>query len=135
MASREEILQAIEKHGSKAAAARALRIPASTLKSALGRGGGSKPAPEPRAVGKSLSEFRNTYDKATIIPKRIDAALETLGDGWDFEVSFAKLAGVSLADLGRFRDRYADHVVQLNRDSRRAWAGKASVARKMREML
>jgi len=38
-------------------------------------------------------------------------------------------------DLGAFRDQFAAHVVTLNREGRRAWAGTASVAKQMREML
>lgn len=136
MASREEILKAIEKHGSKAAAARALGIPESTLKSTLRRGVGSKAAPEPRTVGKSLSEFRNTYDKATIIPKRVSDALKQLGPGgWEYEIQVARLAGVSLPDLSAVRDQFEAHIVVVDRSGKRAWAGTAATAQKMREMV
>lgn len=136
MPSKEDAIKAVEKHGSKAAAAKALGVPRTTL---VGWLAGTKPAPRAAEgapkTGKSLGEFRNLYDKATIVPKRIDAALKALGGGWDYEIGFAKLAGVSMADLGHFRDQYAAHVVQLNRDSRRAWAGSAATAQKMRTML
>lgn len=87
-----------------------------------------------KAAGRSLSEFRSTYDKATIIPAKVKEALKSLGTGWEYEVQFAKLAGVSLADLGAFRDQFAPHVVSL-REGRRAWAGTAATAKQMREML
>jgi len=85
--------------------------------------------------GKTLSDFRNTYDKATIVPAKVKAALKELGAaGWEYEVAFAKLAGVSLSDLGMFRDEFAGYVVNL-RDSRRAWAGSEKTAKTMREMI
>ncbi len=90
-------------------------------------------APEKR-VGRSLNEFRLTYDKDTIIPAKVKTALRQLGQGWEYEVQFAKIAGVSLADLGNYRDQFADHVVTL-RESRRAWAGTTATAKAMREML
>lgn len=132
MVSREEIIKAVEKHGSKAAAARALCIPVSTLKSAIGREGAKA---EPRSVGKSLADFRNTYDKSTIIPKRVTDALKQLGSGWEYEVGFARLAGVSLMDLSTVRDQFEAHVVVIDRGGRRAWAGTVATAQKMREMV
>lgn len=135
MSSNDDLLAALKKHGTQEKAAAALGIARSTLTRRLKRSG-AIPTPEPKAAGKSLVDFRNLYDKSTIIPKRIDAALKQLGgSGWEFEVQFAKMAGVSLVDLGHFRDQYAEHVVTLNRDSKRAWAGTKAAAQKMREML
>jgi len=88
-----------------------------------------------QTVGKSLAEFRNQYDKATIVPNKIKAALKQLGGGWEYEVDFGKMAGVSAQDLGRFRDQFSDHFVQIGRDGRRAWAGTTTTAKAMREML
>lgn len=100
------------------------------------------PAPTPireegrpaKKQGRTLEEFRRTYDKDYIVPARVKAALAELGNGWEYEVQFARLAGVSLADLSSYRDAFAGHVVTL-RDSRRAWAGKESVAEQMKGML
>ena len=88
-----------------------------------------------QTVGKSLADFRNQYDKATIIPAKIKAALKQLGGGWEYEVDFGKIAGVTAQDLGRFRDQFSDHFVQIGRDGRRAWAGTTTTAKAMREML
>lgn len=84
---------------------------------------------------RSLSDFRATYDKSTIVPTRVKAALKEMGsNGWEYEVAFAKLAGVSLNDLGLFRDEFSGYIVTL-RDSRRAWAGSEKMAKTMREMI
>jgi hypothetical protein len=87
-----------------------------------------------KRTGRSLSEFRQAYDKDFIVPGRIKAALRVLAGGCEYEVAFANLAGVSLADLGNYRDQFADHVVTL-RESRRAWAGTVATAKTMKGML
>jgi hypothetical protein len=141
---------AYKKCGTYANAARSLGVAKSTVIRAInGRTdrapGKASPAPERKGKslaefpkrGKSLAEFRAQYDKATIIPARVRAGLKTIGaQGWEYEVQFAKIAGVSLADLGRVRDEFAEnHVVTIGRDSRRAWAGSRATAAAMREML
>lgn len=84
---------------------------------------------------KTLSDFRNTYDKATIVPAKVKAAIKAMGqNGWEYEVEFGRMAGVRLSDLAAFRDMFADFVVGL-KDNRRAWAGSVKTAKTMREML
>jgi hypothetical protein len=84
---------------------------------------------------KSLSEFRQLYDKSFIIPHRIKEGLKKLGAGWEYEVDFAKLAGVSLNDLSNYREQFLDFVVLTGKDGRRAWAGTKSFAAQMRQMI
>lgn len=94
----------------------------------------SSPAVKP--LGRSLEEFRANHDKSFIVPGRIKAALEKLGNGWQSELEFAKLAGVSMTDLGAYRAQFEAFVVPVSRDgSRRVWAGSKTVAEKMREMV
>lgn len=85
--------------------------------------------------GKTLADFRQVYDKATIVPAKVKAAIKLLGvSGWEYESQFAKIAGVTLSDIGMFRDQFAGHIVSL-RDNRRAWAGSEKTANIMREMI
>ena len=85
---------------------------------------------------KTLADFRQTYDKATIVPNKVRAALKLLGaSGWEYEVPFARSAGVSLSDLGNYREMFADYILTLNRENKRAWAGSPATAKQMREML
>jgi hypothetical protein len=85
---------------------------------------------------KTLADFRQTYDKTTIVPTKVKAALKLLGaSGWEYEVPFARSAGVSLSDLSNFREMFADYIVTLNRENKRAWAGSPATAKQMREML
>lgn len=133
----------VKKHnGNKAAAAREAGMPYQTFKDRLkGRPeGAERPGAEHRTAnaerkGRSLADFRAQFDKDYIVPRKIEEALRALAGGWEYEVAFAKEAGISLADLGNYRDKYADHVVVLRRDGKRAWAGTRGMAAQMRAML
>jgi hypothetical protein len=139
MLTKAEADAAVKLYGGQRAAAKALHISRSTLQDALKRTAAtnrqSKQPTKPARVGKALMDFRREYDKDFIIPRKIKAALVALGAGWMYEMEFCKLAGVSLMDLGHVREQFKTNVVLLDRGSRRAWAGKASVADAMRKML
>lgn len=99
-----------------------------------------KPAPKAQpsstGIGRSLDEFRANHDKSFIVPRKIKAALEKLGPGWQSELEFAKLAGVSMTDLAAYRPQFEAFVVAVSRDgTRRVWAGTKGLADKMREMV
>ncbi|MFH1498197.1 MAG: helix-turn-helix domain-containing protein [Verrucomicrobiota bacterium] len=133
--TKQEAEALLKRHGgNKTAAAREAGLSRGAFKRRLA---GVAGVGVPAAVkgGRSLADFRAAYDKGYIVPQKIKAALKALGSGWEYEVAFAKLCGVSLADLGTFRDAFAaSHVVTLS-DHRRAWAGTAATAKAMREML
>lgn len=136
-----------QKHGTIVAAARAAGMAKSTFADVLAgkyeTGAGQHPkqkhaaSAQPttaRVKGRSLSEFRQTFDKDFIVPNKIKTALASLGkDGWEYEVGFAKLAGLSMADLGNYREKFLDFVVTIR--ERRAWAGSKQLADKMRSMV
>lgn len=87
---------------------------------------------------KSLTDFKAAHDKSFIVPTKIKAGLDKLGnDGWEYEVEFTKLAGVSVADISKFRELFAEQVVLVRNEGRerRVWAGSKSLAAKMREMI
>lgn len=130
----EQAKAAIKKYGTQSKAAKALGIARSTFQDYL-RPRSTTPPPEEGRTGRSLNDFRDLHDRRHMIPKRITEALKRLGDGWEYEANFLRLAEVSSADLASHRDQFSAHVVVLNRDGRRAWAGKASIAEKMREMV
>jgi hypothetical protein len=131
--TRQEAEAAIRKHGSQQNAADALGVSRKVLRTALAKR--TSATAQQAAVGKSLSDFRRTYDKSFIVPNKIKAALKMLGAGWEYEVAFAKYAGVSLMDLGNVRDQFSDHIVSIGRESKRAWAGTKATADAMRRML
>lgn len=133
MLTKEEAQAEVKKHGNIAAAARAHKVARSTFQHWVKGIKDPERARRPTA-GKSLADFRATHDKAFIIPARIKEGLKQLGDGWEYETGFAKMAGVSLLDLGHFRDQFSEFVVVVDRGGKRAWAGTPSVAARMREM-
>lgn len=140
--TKQDAQDAISRYGSQRAAATAMRVSRKTLRKALEGGGTASKAKSPAVISaaqpkrKTLTEFRAQYDKATIVPAKIKAAIKAMGpSGWDYEVAFARSAGVSLTDLANFREPFAHHVVTLNKENRRVWAGSPAMAKQMREML
>jgi hypothetical protein len=94
----------------------------------------SKKAPESK--GRSLDEFANLHDKATIVPRKIRDALTQLGDSWEYETDFMRRAGLSPTDLARYREPFLDHCVMVpGRNPKRAWAGTLKFAAKLRGRL
>jgi lambda repressor-like predicted transcriptional regulator len=110
------------------------KVARTTIQEAFARGTVAPIGKAEKKAGRSLAEFKQAYDKDTIIPAKVKAALKTLGAGWEYEVAFARLAGVSLSDLGNYRDQFSGYVVTL-RESRRAWSGSTATAKAMREMV
>ena len=119
----------LAKHnGNKTAAAEEAGVSRTTLRKALS---GIKVKSTPKSVTKTLSDFKAEYDKDYIIPNKIRTALKDLGSGWEYEVQFARMAGVSLNDLGNYRDLFSDYVVNI-KNQKRAWGGTPAIAQKMR---
>lgn len=84
--------------------------------------------------GKDLEAFRSAHDKSYIVPRAIERGLKELGDAWLYEQEFCQLCKLSLADFGRFRDRFAEHCVEIGGNKpRRAWAGTKAFAKKLAE--
>lgn len=97
-----------------------------------------KTAPQ-LSKGKSLEEFRSAHDKNYIVPRKIKEALAKLGDGWEYESEFMKLAGLSTTDLVTFREQFEEYIVlvKVNGTSHRknVWAGTPAFASKLRNMV
>ncbi|HZO21038.1 MAG TPA: hypothetical protein VFB37_00955 [Steroidobacteraceae bacterium] len=92
-------------------------------------------AAAPTKIGKSIEAFRAAHDKNYIVPQKIRAALIKLGDGWEYELDFMRIAGVSSTDLATFREQFIDHIVTTSgKNPKRAWAGKKKLAEKLRAM-
>jgi glycine/D-amino acid oxidase-like deaminating enzyme len=136
--TKTEAKELIKKHGSQRAAARAAKMPLSTFRDFV-FGRVKKPrdrritaATEPKAR-KTLGDFRASYDKAYIVPRRIKAGLVTLGAGWEYEADFCRSIQISSRDLDAFRDEFAAYIVQVK--ERRIWSGSKAIAQQMREMV
>lgn len=122
----------VKQYGNLSSAAKALGMPRNTLASKLKRG--EKVEPRAPSAGKSIEDFRAAHDKSWIVPRKIRDALKALGSGWEYEVNFLKLAGLSTTDLANFRDQFAEHIVLVDR-VKRVWAGTKETAAKLREMV
>jgi hypothetical protein len=134
--------EAVKKHGGIRAAARSLGVPYTTFSKRLKREVGGKTAGAAVKVAakvasapvKGIADFRNLYDKDTIVPLKIRAAIKRLTpSGWEYEMVFAKDAGVGSADMATYRDQFADYVV-VTRD-RKVWAGSVKLANELRRMI
>lgn len=88
-----------------------------------------------QSTGKSLSEFRERYDKDYIMPTRIRAALKELGESWESEMEFSRRADVSLSNLNIYRQEFEGHVVVVDRKNKRVWCGTVELANQCREMV
>lgn len=89
-----------------------------------------------KLAGKDVEAFRQVHDKAYRIPKIVKAALDELGESWEYEGEFLKRSGVSVTDMATFRDQFADHWFEArttNRNSKRVWCGTVKLANKLRE--
>jgi len=143
--TKAEAQAAIAKYGSQTKAAAGLGVSRSMLRRRLAGGGESKTAapkqdapkavPIPAKPGHTLADFRRTYDKDTIIPNKIKTALKALGGSWEYEREFVARSGVSYADLGHYREMFAENLVTIKRDSKRVWAGTTGLAAQLREMV
>jgi hypothetical protein len=95
----------------------------------------TKPPVPSRHKGKSADEFRKLHDPNYIVPKRIKDALAALGDGWEYEIEFLRLAGISTTQLGQFREQFEDHIVLIGgRNPKKVWAGTVKLAEELRGM-
>jgi transposase len=153
MATKAELQAAIKKYGSQRAAAEALGIGRSTIydilngrNTGVGKGGGRAKAVKKdvgAAVckqadtqkGRSLSDFRQAFDKDTIIPAKIKEGLKELGASWEYETEFTRRCLISQSDVGNYRELFADHVVFIRRENKRVWAGTKSLAAEMRSIV
>lgn len=89
-----------------------------------------------KSSGKDVDSFRKLHDKNFKVPRQIKAALDELGDAWEYEGEFMKRAGVSQTDFALFRDQFPDHWFEVrtqNRNGKRVWCGTVKFANKLRE--
>lgn len=100
----------------------------------------SKPQPKPTAktkqAGRGLTDFRAAHDKRFIVPAKIRAGLESLGESWEYEQEFLRRCGLSTTDFSIYRDEFSDFWVQVGGKSpKRIWAGTKKFAETLREMV
>ena len=90
---------------------------------------------QPAKAGRSLSEFRQTYDKDLIVPTKIKAALKALGSGWEYEMEFSKRSSVGIHDISTYRQMFEGNWHQIRKDGKRVWSGSKATIESIREMV
>lgn len=143
---REEAIELIKKHGSMRAAARAIGRCHQVLSRAIsGRNGhgvrtpalagaGRRASKEVAQPGRTLADFKRLYDKDVIVPNKLQQALQKLSGEWRYEHEFARMAGVSSADMQTYRHLFDNHHVALKREHKLIWCGTVALANKLREI-
>lgn len=132
--TQKEAKELVTKHGSLTKAAKAAGVSRHAITKAF-NGEEVKAKEKAPQKGKSLADFRAAYDKDYIVPAKIKKALAELGNAWEYESVFVKQAGISMSDMGNYRELFADHVVSLKREGKRVIAGTKSLANQLREMI
>jgi hypothetical protein len=96
----------------------------------------STASPAAKKPGKSLTDFRAAHDKSYIVPNKIRAALKQLGDGWEYEMDFMRIAGLSVTDLAAYREPFEKFTVLIGgRNAKRVWFGSEKAAADARAMV
>jgi len=85
--------------------------------------------------GRSLKDFKQTYDKNTVVPQKIKKALKELGASWEYEAEFIKRAGVNYTDMNTFREMFGDNVVYVKKDNKKIWCGTVAFANQLKELI
>jgi hypothetical protein len=134
---REALIERLKKGGSDRDiikdVSKELQVRRSSVRAKLSRIRQVDKAPA-QTVGRSLAEFKQTYDKNTIIPQKVRAALKELGTAWEYEAEFIKRADISYTDLAAFRDMFSDHVVIVKRENKKIWCGTVAFANQLKEL-
>jgi len=92
--------------------------------------------PKPVAKkGRTLQDFRAVYDNDFIIPNKIKQALNALGDSWETELDFTKRAGISISQLHLYKEAFEDHIIPVQNNKKRIWAGTKAFATKCKELV
>lgn len=89
-----------------------------------------------KGAGRPVADFRSAHDKSFIVPQKIEAALKKLGDGWEYEAAFLKLAELSVTDLAKYRPQFEDYIVMTTGpNAKRVWSGTKELAAQLRTMV
>jgi hypothetical protein len=91
---------------------------------------------------RTIADFRALHDTNVIVPNKIREALAAMlkegTEQWEYEGDFVKRAGISNTQLGAFRERFLEHIIEASstqggRASRRVWFADAKTAKKLRD--
>lgn len=117
-----------------------LKVQYTTVKSSFSKNkfweNKSKPIKQTsKPKGRSLQEFKSTFDKNTIIPQKIKKALKELGNGWEYENEFIKRAGINYTDLNMFKSEFEDYFIFLTKQHKKIWCGTIEMINQLKELI
>jgi len=153
--SHKEAREAVKKFGSSKRAAREIGVAETTFRRVLGdpsrtggvtqwqeankKNGNNHAKQKKRASVNRLSieDIQASHDQDYMIPRAIEVGIDNIGeDAALYEHDFAKLAGVSITELSRYRDQFADYWAETKRGGkRRIWAGSSKMADEIRRRI
>ena len=86
---------------------------------------------------KTLADFRSAHDRNVIVPAKIKAALAKMAEegaeNWEYEKELIALAGISVTDLGQFRDQFEAHIVSTTgKNPKKVWFATVKAAKAAR---
>ena len=132
--TKQQAEQAVKKYGSENKAVKGLGCTRWAFRVAIGKESAASVKESSTHAGKTLADFRALHDKDFIVPRKIKDGLRTMPGVWMHEIDFVRHAGVTLHDLGNYREQFAELLV-VPRDGRKIWAKTAAVAEQMKVML
>lgn len=81
--------------------------------------------------GRTLADFRNAHDRNVVIPNKIRAALVAMAregpEHFVYEQELLALASISVGDLAKYRDQFADHILVVSHANGKAFASPKNV--------
>ena len=85
----------------------------------------------------SLAELDSRFNPNVIIPNRIQAALDQLGENAMENKDFKVLSGLGDKQLSDYAERFSDYTIEqrLNGRQTRIWCGTKAFAKSARERL
>lgn len=94
-------------------------------------------SPKKIATAMSLADLDKRFNPNVIIPTKIKAALDKLGDAAMVSTDFSKFADVSILQLAQFAEEFEDYqiIVKDGGRSKTIWCGTKTFATKARERL
>jgi hypothetical protein len=131
----EQARAALDKHGNKSAAARALGIHRDTMAKLIGGKYIPAPVPARAATRRTIQSFREQFDKDTIVPRKIQDFLSSMsddGDLWIPESELRERAHISATTLNLYREQFAGQIVAVDRKN--IWCVNKGVANQIRKM-
>jgi hypothetical protein len=96
-----------------------------------------KKTAKPATAALSMEDLDKQYNMNVIVPTRIRAALEKLGDNAMTALNFQRAANVTTMQLIQFGEEFEAHqvVVREHGKPKTLWCGTEAFARKVRERL